>query len=372
MKMPEPVHTHTTATAIVQWYEKKVDENRPHLGASEIGKPCDRALWYGFHWTTKKKFPGRIKRLFDTGFREEARFLEELRGIGVEVHDRDPITKLQHRFSAVDGHFGGSCDGVGRGFPEGPKTWAIVEFKTHGSKSFADLAKSGVQKSKPEHYAQMQVYMGLAELDRALYLAVNKDTDELHSEWIHFDKEAFAALLARAEKIIRADEPPPGISTDPAWYQCKFCDHAKLCHGQIAAAKNCRTCVHSTPATDTEWNCAAQKRQLSVAEQRIGCRQHLVLPPLVPYADAIDAGPDFIKYQHKATGMVFANCTEDADRSEENMTNDITACYTSAELEVAISQVVGDKEHAELKKQFPDSRIVGSRLLEDNDDDIPF
>jgi hypothetical protein len=369
MKLPEPVHTHTTATAIVQWYEKKVDGPRPHLGASEIGKPCDRALWYSFRWVTKKNFPGRIKRLFDTGFREEVRFLEELRGIGAEVYDCDPDTKQQHRFSAIGGHFGGSCDAIGRGFPEAPKSWAIVEFKTHGAKSFKDLAAKGVEEAKPEHYAQMQVYMGLAELDRALYLAVNKDTDELHSEWIHFDKPAFAALLERAEKIIQAGEPPAGISTDPAWYQCKFCDHAATCHGEIAAQKNCRTCVHSSPI-DGGWRCEAQLRDLSVEEQRVGCRSHLVLPPLVPYAEAIDAGEGFIKYEHKDSKLIFANCTEDADRGEENMGTDILACFTSAELAVAVRNYVASKAHADFKNAFPGSKLISSSAIEDAD--IPF
>lgn len=363
-KLPEPVHTHTTATAIVKWYEKQTDEPRPHLGASEIGKPCDRALWYSFRWVTRKQFPGRIKRLFDTGFREEVRFLEELRGIGAEVYDRDPDTKQQHRFSAVGGHFGGSCDAIGRGLPEAPKSWAVIEFKTHGAKSFGELTKKGVEEAKPEHYAQMQVYMGLAELDRALYLAVNKDTDELHSEWIHFDKGAFTALLERAEKIIKADEPPPGISIDPAWYQCKFCDHAPICQGEIAAAKSCRTCVHASPV-DGAWHCEAQKRNLSVEEQRVGCRQHLVLPPLVGYADAIDAGPDFIKYQHKDGGLVFANCTEDANRGEENMGTDIVACFTSAELALAVRKIVADNEFAAFKSAFPGSRLVGSSNVEE-------
>jgi hypothetical protein len=362
MKLPEPVHTHTTAMAIVQWYEKKTDEPRPHLGASEIGRPCDRALWYGFRWATRRTFPGRIKRLFDTGFREEVRFLEELKGIGVEIYDRDPVTKLQHRFEAIDGHFGGSCDGIGRGFPEAPKTWAVTEFKTHSAKSFTELVRDGVEKSKPEHYAQMQVYMGLAELDRALYLAVNKDTDELYTQWVHFDKAAFEASMARAEKIIRADEPPPGVSTDPAWWQCKFCDHQTLCHGQVAAAKSCRTCVHSSPAPEGLWHCESQKRSLSVAEQRIGCRSHLVLPPLVSYAEAIDAGPDFIKYQHKDDGTIFANCTEDADKSEENMGTDIVACLTSAEMEHAPRSLVTDKFTMEIRKEF-NARFVGGKVV---------
>ncbi len=365
MKLPEPVHTHTTATAIVQWYEKQQDEPRPHLGASEIGRECKRALWYGFRWATKKQFPGRIKRLFNTGAREEARFLDELRGIGAEVYDRDPDTRLQHRFMTHNGHFGGSCDAIGRGLPEAPKTWAIIEFKTHNAKYFAELTKQGVEKAKPEHYAQMQVYMGLAELDRALYLAVNKDTDELHSEWIHFQKPAFEALLEKARQIIDASEPPAGISTDPAWYQCKMCDHAPICHGQIAAQKNCRTCVHATPIDEGLWSCAAQgNRPLQEEEQRIGCRQHLMIPLLVGYAEPLDAGTDWIKYQHKDTGLIFANCTEDADRSEDNMTNDIVACFTSAELAVAVRQIVGDKLTADMKNEFPGSRLVGSSMAE--------
>ncbi|CAB4131946.1 PD-(D/E)XK nuclease superfamily [uncultured Caudovirales phage] len=365
-KIPEPVHTYTTATAIVQWYEKKIDEPRPHLGASEIGRPCDRALWLDFRWVTKKKFSGRIKRLFDTGFREEVRFLEELRGIGAEVYDRDPETKRQHSFKAVGNHFGGSCDAIGRGFPEAPKTWCIVEFKTHGEKSFNDLVKNGVEQAKPEHYAQMQVYMGLAELDRALYLAVNKNTDELHSEWIHFDKSAFTALLERAEKIIYADEPPAGISIDPAWYQCKLCDHRDVCFGEKAAMKSCRTCVHVTPINGG-WRCDSQTRELSVEEQRVGCRSHLTLPSLVGYAEAIDGGEGFIKYQHKDNGLVFANCTEEADRGEENMGTDIVACFTSSELAVAVRKIVADNEFAHFKSAFPDSRLVESSVIEDED-----
>ena len=30
------------------------DGLRQHLGASLIGKPCERALWYAFRWTTLK------------------------------------------------------------------------------------------------------------------------------------------------------------------------------------------------------------------------------------------------------------------------------------------------------------------------------
>ena len=367
--IPTPMHEHTTATAIVRWYEKQEQAPRPHLGCSEIGKPCDRALWYSFRWSSARKFDGRMLRLFNTGVREEARFLEELRGIGAEVYDTDPETGAQHRFTAVGGHFAGSCDAIARGLPEAPKAWAVLEFKTHNAKSFAELVKKGVDEHKPEHYAQMQCYMGLAELDRALYLAVNKDTDELYSEWIHFDGAFFEGLIDRAAKIINADEPPPGISTDPAWYQCKWCDHHAVCHGGKVAQRNCRTCVNSTPVADAQWKCAAQDRTIGYDEQRLGCRSHLYIPPLVPFAEPMDAGADWIKYQIKGGGTVFANVTEDADRSEENMPSDILSCYTSAELEVTVAKIVADAEVAKIKQAFPEGRVISSELT---DEDIPF
>lgn len=369
-KLPEPVHEHTTATAIVRWYEKHADnEGRPHLGASLIGRPCDRELWYSFRWASAKKFSGRILRLFKRGQREEPAFIEELRGIGVEIHDRDAETGEQFNFRAVRNHFGGSCDGIGRGFPEAPKSWAIVEFKTHNDSSFKELLKLGVSSAKYEHFIQMQIYMGLAELERALYLAVNKNTDELHSEWVHFERDVFERYLAKAEKIIDSEVPLERISNDPAWYVCKMCDQHAICHGDKVPQKNCRTCVHATPVDDGQWGCQHHERLIPLEEQRLGCRAHLFIPPLINYAEVLDAGNGWIKYKHR-DGLVFANVTEDCDRSEENMTNDITACFTSAELVVTVSMMVADKMMASIKQQFPGARVVGSEMIED--DDIPF
>ena len=49
---------------------------------------------------------------------------------------------------------------------EAPKTWHVLEFKTHGVKSFADLTAKGVVLSKPQHAAQMQIYMHLTGIKR--------------------------------------------------------------------------------------------------------------------------------------------------------------------------------------------------------------
>lgn len=287
--LPEPLHT--TVAKIYQAYENDADDgNRPHLGASLIGRECERQLWFTFRWVDSKKFSGRMLRLFETGDLAEARFVANLRRIGVEVHDKTPDGK-QWRVETLGGHFGGSMDGAGRGFPEAPKTWAVLEFKTHGEKSFKKLVTERVEKAKPEHYAQMQIYMGLTGMDRAMYMAVNKNTDELYTEWVHFDSVAFAKLKARAERIITANEPPLKISNDPSWFVCKMCDFHDHCHGDLAPAVNCRTCAHSTPELDgnARWTCNVPVQpigegageNIDIQRQRTGCESHRYIPILL-------------------------------------------------------------------------------------------
>lgn len=285
-----PEQNHTTVARIYQAYESDAEEgNRPHLGASLIGHACERFLWLTFRWVEAKKFPGRMLRLFETGQLEESRFVKNLRRIGIEIHDVTPDGK-QWRVSDLGGHFGGSMDGAGAGFPEAPKTWHVIEFKTHNDKSFNDLVKNGVQKAKPQHYAQMQVYMGLTGMERAFYLAVNKNTDELYEERVTFDPIEFAKLKARAERVINANEPPLRCSNDPSWYQCKMCDFHEHCHGEKAPAVNCRTCAHSTPITAVGdngfWHCAkfeeaGYEEPIDDKTMRTGCVHHRYIPILL-------------------------------------------------------------------------------------------
>lgn len=279
--LPEPVHS--TVSRIYQAYESDAEDgNRPHLGASLIGHACERFLWLTFRWVDAKKFSGRMLRLFETGQLAEARFVSNLRRIGIEVHDVTPDGK-QWRVSDLGGHFGGSMDGAGVGFAEAPKTWHVLEFKTHNDKSFADLQKNGVRKAKPMHYAQMQIYMGLTGMERAFYLAVNKNTDELYGERVDFDPVEFANLKARAERVINANEPPLRCSNDPSWYQCKMCDFHEHCHGEAAPAVNCRTCAHATAEMDgaAAWSCQMDGGRPDLAFQRTGCPSHRYIPILL-------------------------------------------------------------------------------------------
>ena len=60
--LPEP--NHTTVAKIYKAYEDDAESgNRPHLGASLIGRSCERQLWLTFRWVDSKKFSGRMLQI---------------------------------------------------------------------------------------------------------------------------------------------------------------------------------------------------------------------------------------------------------------------------------------------------------------------
>jgi hypothetical protein len=308
----------TTPKLIFAAYEKNAEEpHRMHLGASLIGRECRRALWYTFRWAHHKNHTGQLLRLFGSGHLQEARVIADLRAAGVELTDQDAGGKQWRIGSFTEmhgGHFDGSMDAVGLGFPEAPKTWHVVDVKGMNEKNFAKIVKDGLEKAKPEYFGQAQVYMRATKLERAIYIIVNKNTDEIHVERIRLDIKKADALVTKAGEIIRAPEPPPRVSEKPDWFQCRMCDHAPICHDERAPEANCRTCAHSTPVTDRPgkvWLCGAVHMQsmpeLSERLQRTGCSEHRYIPVLLEKTcKPIDFADGVVIYQC-ADGSVFGN-----------------------------------------------------------------
>jgi hypothetical protein len=297
------------AQAIYETYARggRAAPRRPHLGASLIGHPCDRGIWYTFRWASPQTSNGRLLRLFDTGKLEEPRVLRDLRNIGCEVHDVDPVTKRQFRYYDHGGHFAGSIDGAVLGVPGAPATWHLLEIKTHNDKSFAGLLREGIQGSKQQHLAQCQVYMGWTGLTRALYFAVGKNDDQLYTERIAFNIGAFQGLRSRALNIITATEPPEKTENP----LCAFCEHESVCGGRLPLV-HCRTCLHCTPivdGTDGRWVCRRDNSVRNQMLQERGCDEHLFIPGMVKGTE-VERGDGFVVYER--AGVYFANSTPTA------------------------------------------------------------
>ena len=353
--LPEILPEQTKTVAAIYAHYKRTGDAEPqrgYLGASIIGHPCVRFLWFQFRNCVKRDFDGRMYRLFSTGDHEETRFTADLRAIGCEVHSGSPEGE-QFAVEAFGGHFSGHLDGCALGIPDAPKTWHVLEMKTHNAKSFARLKKEGVKVAKPEHYAQMMSYMHLTEMTRALYLAVNKDDDSLIAERIHYNSEEAEALMARAKRIITAQSPPERISETSDYYQCRWCDAQDICWGLSGPngalpvpSLSCRQCCHATPMLDGvggAWRCDKHHRGLGPADQSKPCDDHLTLPGLLAFADPVDYGKDdegndFIQFQNR-DGTKWPHGRREG-------------CYNSRELMTLSPDLLVDKFVAGAKELF--------------------
>jgi hypothetical protein len=253
---------------------------------SMLGSECDRFLWLALRWApAKEEFSGRMLRLFETGHIQEERLIADLRRSGIEVYEVDPDTGRQFSAKAISGHVRGKLDGIATsGVPEAPTKTHVVECKSHSEKSFNKVAAHRVKKGKFEHWVQMQVYCHIRGIDRALYVAVNKNTDEVYCERVAYDMDFCIKLFARLEAVLRAPTPPARLCTKRDDFQGKFCRAAPVCWGESFARLTCRSCVNSTPefSGDAAWSCARHMKPLTVDEQREACPNHLFVPDLVP------------------------------------------------------------------------------------------
>ncbi len=254
------------------------EDPRGYLGASGLGSPCSRALWYGFRWAARPAFPPRVLRLFDRGNREEEVFEKLLADAGVQYWPHDPATGEQYLVQFKNKHLGGHTDGQGKGLPDlDPDELFVGEFKTHNDKSFKDLVKHGVEKSKPVHYTQMQLYIHQLNIPWALYGAVNKNDDQLYFEIIPYDEEAASYYLRRGDYIVDACTPPERLSNNPGWYECKWCDFYRVCHTGKPMDETCRSCQHVRPVVSGEWWCGLHDKLLQKSEQLAGCQDYVAI-----------------------------------------------------------------------------------------------
>lgn len=274
-------------------YRASGDRHRSHFGFSNCGESCARKLWYSWLWTIPATFPARIYRLFNRGHLEEARFLALLISAGFKVHF-ETKDGGQFKISDHNGHAGSALDGVVVGLPELPEnTPALTEMKTHSDKQFKNLVRKGVRESHFKHYVQMQIYMHKYDLEWGLYMAVNKNDDDLHLELIYKDTPIAERYIERAGLIIYADTGPERISNSPGWYECKFCDYKGLCHQKEVPEINCRTCIHSSPVSDKRWHCSLHNTFLTKDDQLLqDCPDHLFNPALLNGATQLRSNPE--------------------------------------------------------------------------------
>lgn len=316
VKIPSLPDRDPLLEAIDAEMERRADtEPRSYLGASAIGHACERKLWLDFHWASKRSIPAKGLRAIDDGHRGEEVIAERIRmvpGVKLVTH----VDGKQIGFHDIGGHFRGNADGIIEGLPQAPATRHVWECKIANEKKFEKLRalkaqigeKQALRKWDPIYYAQAQIYMHYLGCARHYLTVGSPGARDLVSCRTDYDAVDALRLIEKARRVIDATQPPARISEDPSWYECKFCDHHQICHGQpsgnipTSARINCRTCLHSTPVSGG-WECA---RGADIdLYQRSGCSQHLLIPALVA-GEQIDASETWVEYRLR-DGSIWRN-----------------------------------------------------------------
>ncbi len=240
---------------------------RGYLGLSGIGDPCARKLWYAFRLCFREEFVSRQERLFSRGHNEEPIIQRDLKRAGVICHV-DPDN--QPEVIAGNGHIKGHMDDILTNVPDAPKTKHLGEYKTANDRNFKEMQKKGVKVSKPIYYDQMQCYMHLLKLTRALFIMVNKNDDSRYYERVSLDKDRAEFLLKRGFDII-STEIPPAREWGPDWYACKWCAAYEICHFGEEPIQSCRTCKNVAICNEGKWECDLHGMELAFKQQVLSC-----------------------------------------------------------------------------------------------------
>lgn len=204
--------------------QSHVGESREYIGSSSIGNPCSRAIWYAYKGHEKKPLTAKQIRTFEMGKILEEMIKEQVRLLGFPLNDGAQFTACYDDDIKI---FQGNVDGM----LEINGRFVILEIKTANDSNFQSFLKKGLKEWSPTYYSQVQAYMGMKGVDSAYILVLNKNTAELHDEYVKFDDLFYHELKAKAKIISEAEEPPERINKSPLFYMCSMCQYKEVCHG---------------------------------------------------------------------------------------------------------------------------------------------
>jgi len=208
------------------------EPRRDYLGASSIGHPCGRRVWYQYKRERTPPQP-RQALIFDTGKRLEEMVLDKLEIAAKHIQGFELIRPCEennwlHACSKEVPQFQGHMDAM---IVIAGSLVIIVEIKSAKDSEFNNFKRKGLQEWKPQYFAQTHSYMGMKEIPNAVELVINKDSQEMHEEWLQLDAIYYAELEERARRIVMATEEPERINKNPTFYLCQQCEFKNECHG---------------------------------------------------------------------------------------------------------------------------------------------
>jgi len=177
----------------------------PNIGMSEIDN-CARYLYLEkkrpeivngikVNYEEAESFmdPIRLSRIFRMGFIIEEDITQWLQSGGT-------VTAVQKKFTdpVVGNRFKGYAD------LEFESTY-IIDIKSMNSNRFNDFKTNGVRETNPGYFTQLNMYEFYNKTPEGFILGYNKDTSEIHVEYVTLDKLYVAERVIKARNVISSN-----------------------------------------------------------------------------------------------------------------------------------------------------------------------
>ena len=300
--------------------------------SASMWSDCDRKMWLTLRRASPRYIEPQTQRTFDIGHALEECMVKWLETAGIKVGMREAA--LTNTYGTSLGHIDGIAVAGGEFY--------LLEMKTANNQRFKNWLKTGV----PDNYfAQVQLYMHHShqlsakgnQLTKALFVVVNKDTSEIHTEEVEYDKPYAMMQTERIENIIASDAyPAPSPS-----YKCRFCDHQAVCEGKVLPEIDCRTCAHVS-VVDGRFKCPHGDTP---------CDKHIMHPQLMEGMGfkmiEVDGSIPLVEYEHFAM-------------AEPGVTHDRKPVFNSWQMKQALDDgVLNDPTYMAIAKAF-DAKPIAS------------
>jgi hypothetical protein len=206
-----------------------LEPKRKYLGASVVGQECERNVWYTYNGYPSAPIPAKGLYAIEDGHRTEDLIAERLRLVpGIKLWTVQDNGE-QFGFSKFEDKMKGHIDGVIEGLLQSPKTPHIWEHKAVNERKFNELTKlkekfgekNALREWDYVYYVQGQIYMGEFDLTRHYLTVSTPGGRDIISCRTEFDRTAYASIMAKAQRIIAAKEPPARISERKEHFKCK-------------------------------------------------------------------------------------------------------------------------------------------------------
>jgi len=212
--------------AILESKRKKISSYPVHSNrASDLGNPCVRYHVYNrTRWSEKSLHDVGLQQIFDLGNDFEQIALRELQEAGIRIIEQQ--RSFEWREYQITGHVDGLVQMNGSAYPIEIKSMSPFVFDSIQDITSLTKGKYAYLRRYP---TQLNLYMLMKGIDRAVFLFKNKSTGAYKEIWMNLDYELGEETLKRAEAInahVKAGTLPDRIADDS---QCDDCPFVHIC-----------------------------------------------------------------------------------------------------------------------------------------------